>query len=172
MTDLSTAEYNRTALLGAIIGLSRAVKEGNGQITPATHETILSGLLMCIPGTDCTKEALAEQIESLHIEKKNLISNPSDNENAGDRFVDYDLTSISDPEEQGLKYTLLSSLMSLIPFFSGDNAKQPDQQVMDLLYNALFVLSTSCTEEDIYQWIMEAGNIYQELFQAHFTDEK
>lgn len=172
MTHIGCIEYAEKDLFGAIVGLARSVEGNKNRPTESTHNALLLGLRMLISHNEYTYMEIKNHIEVLHTEKFKLVNRCLTCINPCGRNDDYDVARLDDlkSELKELKYTLLSSIMSMEPILRHMTAdKCCYEETIMFLYDALFIMGSECDRKEIYHLLMNSGKIYQKLFNEYLN---
>lgn len=119
-------------LVGALIGLSRAVDNNEHLITPDTNAALLRALTASPPEAEAALTALQQQ-------KRLLVPNCFDCASPCGRTADCDFPALLDaaPDARDARLSLLDALRTLARAQS-----TPDPEACAFLYRALFALGT------------------------------
>ena len=119
-------------LVGALIGLSRAVDNNEHLITPDTNAALLRALTASPPEAEAALTALQQQ-------KRLLVPNCFDCASPCGRTADCDFPALLDaaPDARDARLSLLDALRTIARAQS-----TPDPEACAFLYRALFALGT------------------------------
>lgn len=140
-------------LVGALIGLSRAVDNNEHLITSATNAALLQALAADTPaGCNAALTALRQQ-------KRLLVPNCFDCAAPCGRTADCDFPALLNnaPESRAARLSLLDALRTL----ARAQSAPPDPAVCAFLYRALFALGTETyTPADLQPYQIEAETLF------------
>lgn len=140
-----TAQYR---LVGALIGLSRAVDNNEYLITPATNAALLRAL------TAATSAECEAALTAVQQQKRLLVPNCFDCASPCGRTADCDFPALLNaaPDARAARLSLLDTLRTLARAQS-----TPDPAACAFLYRALFALGTETyTSADLHPYQSEA----------------
>lgn len=130
---------NRTVLVGAVIGLARAVQGNKNKPDMRVHQSLLDAVrLMQAP--DVTGGAVMQSLRNLHTAKAGLIPRCATCSRQCGRNDDFNLADLAKftPEIQALKRGLLFSLLTLANQLLRRDGTKLFHVGMEILYNGFY----------------------------------
>jgi hydroxylamine reductase len=159
MENMAAVTAVQKKLLGALIGLGRAVEGNPNRPTELTHQVMLTGLQMTI-STICPEVLQMEcQIERLHGEKNKLAVQCLTCEKQCGRNDDFDIGAFGRfPDSLRWRKATLLALGQSVAYYCQQKPVSGDlyNQSTDFLYDALFLIG-STQPEQVHQTCMERG---------------
>lgn len=146
------------ALIGKLIGLSRATENNEQLISDSTNYALLKGL--CAR----TSDEISEAIKLLEEEKRKLVPNCFTCASPCGRTSDYDMQELLNEAEESrtLKYAILFGIKGLASYvYPAAIQGSSMTEVYDLFYKALFMIGwKGWKKENLLAAIEEIGEMY------------
>lgn len=163
--DLISMRQLREQLLGALIGLSRAIEGNKNRPTSKTDEIIIRGLRMMLANGNDMKLMLEEQIRELHEEKNTLVPRCLTCLKQCGRNDDHSLKElvVESPDILQKKMILLSEIL-MISEISREIPINRDENIFSLMYDTLFLLGKNCLLTELDEMAIEVHATFQKTF--------
>lgn len=132
----------KDVLLGALMGLTRAMEGNEDLVTPETGELIAEGLRAAAPEREISLDVLREIADRVHKEKFRIVPNCEFCASPCGNTSDYDMARLyaARDEVRAVKEKILRGLYSL--------AEHPTPEITAFFYEALSSLTYDMEAED------------------------
>jgi len=149
-------------LLGALVGLSRAV-DGSG-ITPSeeTDRVMISGLFTTITNVNFNQETVSSMTEKVHAEKEKMAPGCTACASPCLKNLDYDMNEVwnADPDIRSLKSLVLFGIKGMAAYaYHALVLNYTDREVNDFFYKAMFAIGYESTAERLLPLVLKTGEI-------------
>lgn len=155
----SDAAHLQDKLTGALIGLARAAYQ-NTVPTQSTWKTILGGLFTTVTNVNFNTETLQAFLDSIHEEKRKLISSASCADDVYQNAEDYDVQKIWDaPEDiRSLKSLILFGIRGMAAYaYHAMILGFHEDELNHFFYRTLVILGEDKTMDELLPVVMEVG---------------
>lgn len=145
-----TANY-QDELVGALIGLARAAKNGNP--TAYTDELILKGLFTTITNVNFNNVTIKQIKTEIEKEKGRINS---------EKFEDYDMKNIWDDHEdiRSLKSLILFGIKGMAAYaYHALALGKTKSEVNDFFYEALYALGEKKNPDELLELVLKTGEV-------------
>ena len=151
-----TANY-QDELVGALIGLARACKDGNP--TKDTTKLITKGLFTTLTNVNFNDQTIKQMIEEVHQEKLKVNSN---------KFEDYDVKNIWNANEdvRSLKSLILFGIKGMSAYaYHSEILGKSNSEVDDFFYEALYSLGEDYDADTLLNLVLKTGEVNYKCLQ-------
>lgn len=138
-------------LIGALIGLARAVKSGNH--TAHTDELILKGLFTTITNVNFNNITIKKMKTEIEKEKSKINT---------EKFEDYDMKNIWDDNEDicSLKSLVLFGIKGMAAYaYHAFVLGKTDTEVNEFFYDALYTIGEKKTPNELLTLVLKTGKV-------------
>lgn len=155
-------------IIGAIIGLARAVEGNKNRPSATTHNAILFAMYCVLPGMAVDERQIEEQLLTLHREKERLVPRCFTCTKACGRNDDFDLYTIGElaPDLLAAKDALLFGLLALEPLMRNPTQNGVYHDTIDFIYKGFFFVGYDCGKEETYLVLTELEKVRMRLLQG------
>lgn len=151
-----TANY-QDELVGALIGLARACKNGNP--TKDTTKLITKGLFTTLTNVNFNDQTIKQMIEEVHQEKLKVNSN---------KFEDYDVKNIWNANEdvRSLKSLILFGIKGMSAYaYHSEILGKSNNEVDNFFYEALYSLGEDYDADTLLNLVLKTGEVNYKCLQ-------
>lgn len=151
-----TANY-QDKLVGALIGLARACKDGNP--TKDTTKLITKGLFTTLTNVNFNDQTIKQMIEEVRQEKLRVNSN---------RFEDYDVKNIWNANEdvRSLKSLILFGIKGMSAYaYHSEVLGKSNSEVDSFFYTALYSLGEDYDADTLLKLVLKTGEVNYKCLQ-------
>ena len=145
-----TANY-QDELIGALIGLARAAKNGN--VTEKTDTLVLKGLFTTITNVNFNDTTIKKLKSELEAEKGRINS---------EKFEDYDMKKLWEEHEdiRSLKSLILFGIKGMAAYaYHALALGKTDSEVNKFFYEALFAIGENKSADELLALVLKTGEV-------------
>ena len=156
-----TAEL-QDKLTGALIGLARATKGNEEQISASTDKLVLEGLFTTITNVNFNNETIHTMIEDVEAEKKKFMPNSFNCTSACTNNSNYDMQLLWTANEdiRSLKSLILFGIRGMAAYaYHAAMLDYVDEDVNKFFYKALIAIGMDWGMDELLPIVMEVGEI-------------
>ncbi len=153
--DRHAISREKDRIMGALIGLARAVKKNKDKVTDETDRIVIYALGMIL--TENGRAALHEYTERLQKEKERIGGNVS--------YEDYDMKEIweGNPAIRAIKSLIFQGLSSMAIYLKrAAECGFWDKKVNAFFYKVLYILGQDYDMEEMVPTMVEQDNMFKE----------